>query len=64
MSKSQIRKQASELREVLRYAIEALDGPTLDPLARIQGAKSWINGAIERCRDLEQEALKTVAEGT
>jgi len=54
MSKSQIRKQASEVRERIRFGVEAVrfgngDAPV-----------SWFEDASNLTRELEDEALTTV----
>ena len=60
MSKTQIRKQAAEVREVLRYAKEALTGPHPDPHDRIAAGLGWIDSAIEDVRKLEVMALQPI----
>ncbi len=62
MSKSQIRKQSSEVREYIRCGIEALNGPSVDLEARIEAGILWLNGAVALSREAEMTAIKTVHE--
>jgi len=54
MSKSQIRKQASEVRERIRYGVEAIR------FAHPDDDILWFSGAAMLVKELEDEALTTV----